>query len=276
MRDDGASGIGYASGTHIGIAGVDVEGSVLPDAHWLVGFVKEKEKGKTLVDTGLGLFYPSIFNRLALKTLKLDVLAFCSAYMSEDDGLKGGSESLSVVKLFEDGTLCLSEGEHLVEQNMMFEFAIFCSFQMIFVKLAMEFPRLVPPIVAFIDRLFGCHEHCFLVEQLLQKFDESLLPKLSVYYKLFLYFNLFNRIAGNESIPPSGQLDVLMNLMVFIVKKHSLETRLRSWSRGSKVIGLCRTMMMHQKTSRLFVNLSQVLASVCPYFPDLELRDNAR
>ncbi|KAI4384135.1 hypothetical protein MLD38_009900 [Melastoma candidum] len=274
--------------------------------HWLVGFVKEKEKGKTLVDIGLGLFYPSIFDPLALKALKLDVLAFCSAYMSEDDGLKGGSESLSVVKLFEDGlvsvsgfkwmpsgstetiiafrmyhkfligTLCLSEGKDLIEQNMMFKSVIFCSLQMMLVEMAMEFPRLVPPIVAFIDRLLGCHKHCLLAERLLQKFDESLLPKLSVDYKLVLYFKLFDRIAGNKSIPPSGLLDVLMNLMVFIVKKHSLETRLRSWSQGSKVLSLCRTMMMHQKTSRLFVNLSQVLAFTCLYFPDLEVRDNAR
>ncbi|KAJ6317952.1 hypothetical protein OIU76_013490 [Salix suchowensis] len=64
--------------------------------------------------------------------------------------------------------------------------------------------------------------------------------------------------------------------MVFLVEKHGPDTGLKSWSRGSKVLGICRTMLKHHHSSRLFLGLSRLLAFTCLYFPDLEVRDNAR
>lgn len=142
--------------------------------------------------------------------------------------------------------------------------------------LTLEFPRLVPVIVAFTNRFLGCRKHRCLGEGLLQTLDEKLLPKVTVDYKVVTYFPLFDRIAESDKIPPRRLLELLKDLVVFIVKKHSPDTSLRSWSLGSRVLGICRTMMMHHHSSRLFVGLSHLLAFTCLYFPDLEVRDNAR
>ncbi|KAK9275628.1 hypothetical protein L1049_022895 [Liquidambar formosana] len=64
--------------------------------------------------------------------------------------------------------------------------------------------------------------------------------------------------------------------MVSLVEKHGPDTGLKSWSQGSKVLGICRTMLMNHHSSRLFLGLSRLLAFTCLYFPDLEVRDNAR
>lgn len=140
----------------------------------------------------------------------------------------------------------------------------------------LECQKLVPVIVAFVDRLLGCQKHCWLGERLLQTFDENLLPKVVMEYKLASCFPLFDRIAENDTIPPSRLLELLIKFMVFLVEKHGPDTGLKSWSKGSKVLGVCRTMLMHHHSSRLFLRLSRLLAFTCLYFPDLEVRDNAR
>ena len=140
----------------------------------------------------------------------------------------------------------------------------------------LESRRLVPVVVSFIDRFLSCEKHSWLGEQLLQKCDEHLLPKVAMDYKLVSCFPIFNRIAENTTIPPRGLLELLTNFMSFLVEKHGPNTEMKSWSQGSRVLGICRTMLMHHHTSRLFLRLSHLLAFTCLYFPDLEVRDNAR
>ncbi len=140
----------------------------------------------------------------------------------------------------------------------------------------LECQKLVPVIVAFVDRLLGCQKHRWLGERLLQTFDENLLPKVVMDYKLASCFPVFDRIAENDTIPPSRLLELLIKFMVFLVEKHGPDTGIKSWSQGSKVLGVCRTMLMHHHSSRLFLRLSHLLAFTCLYFPDLEVRDNAR
>ncbi|CAK9138294.1 unnamed protein product [Ilex paraguariensis] len=144
------------------------------------------------------------------------------------------------------------------------------------VDLTLEFQGLVPVTVAFIDRLLGCSKHCWLGERLLQAFDEYLLPKLKIDYRLESYFLVFERIAENDTIPPVGLLELLTKFMIILVDKHGPDTGLKSWSHGSKVLGICRTMLMHHHSSRLFLGLSRLLTFTCLYFPDLEVRDDAR
>lgn len=136
--------------------------------------------------------------------------------------------------------------------------------------------RLVPVIVAFIDRFVSCQKHFWLGERLLQKIDEHFLPKVRMDYKLVSYFPLFDRIAENRTIPPRGLLELLANFIFFLVEKHGPDTGMKSWSHGSRVLGICRTMLMHHHSSRLFPRLSRLLAFTCLYYPDLEVRDNAR
>lgn len=142
--------------------------------------------------------------------------------------------------------------------------------------MTLQFQRLVPVIVSYTDRLLGCQKHRWLGERLLQTVDELLLPKVKINYNLSSYLPIFDRIAENSTIPPRGLLDLLDKFMVFLVEKHGPDTGLKTWSRGSKVLGICRTMLMHHHSSRLFLGLSRLLAFTCLYFPDLEVRDNAR
>lgn len=140
----------------------------------------------------------------------------------------------------------------------------------------LECRRLVPVVVALTDRLLGCQKHRWLGERLLQTFDQHLLPKVKLDYNLVSFFPIFDRIAESDTIPPQGLLELLIKFMAFLVGKHGPYTGLRSWSQGSRVLGICRTLLMHHNSSRLFLRLSRLLAFTCLYFPDLEVRDNAR
>lgn len=139
-----------------------------------------------------------------------------------------------------------------------------------------EFKGLVPVIVACIDRLLGCHRHCWLGDHLLETLDKHLLPKLKKDYSLGSYFLIFERISENAKVSPSGLLKLLMGFTIFLIGKHGPDTGLKSWRHGSKILDICRTMLIHRQSSSLFTGLSHLLASTCLYFPDLEVRDSAR
>lgn len=285
--------------------------------HWLLGFIglvpdSGGRKKQSIVEIGLGFFYPSVFDPLALKSLKLDLLAFCAICLntlSADNMGEGSSEvagpRVSVVKLFEDGLVSVSAFKWLppwstetavafrtfhkfligarshsdtdssINRTLM-ESTIFHTLERLLVEMTLEFQRLVPVIVAFVDRLLLCHKHRWLGERLLQTFDQHLLPKATIDYRLASYFPIFDRIAENDTVPACGLLELLTKFIVSLVEKHGPDTGLKSWSLGSKVLGICRTLMIHHHSSRLFLGLSHLLAFTCLYFPDLEVRDNAR
>lgn len=142
--------------------------------------------------------------------------------------------------------------------------------------MTLESQGLIPVMAGFINRLLKCQKHHFIGEQLLQTFDNHLLPKVKVDYRLGSYFPLFGKIAENETVPPGGLLNLLGKYMSILIEKHGLDSGLRSWSQGSKVLVLCRTLLMHHQSSKIFLGLSRLLAFTCLHFPDLEVRDNAR
>ncbi|XVE74614.1 hypothetical protein DITRI_Ditri12bG0031500 [Diplodiscus trichospermus] len=283
--------------------------------HWLMGFLNrlmvnggDLEKKKSIVETGF-MLYPHVFDPLSLKALKLDLLAFCSVCI---DKLKSQSVSgmiiddgNSVIELFQDGLISVSAFKWLPpwssETSVAFrtlhkfligasshsdadpstttalkESAIFNHLKGMLVDMILEFQRLVPVIVAFVDRLLGCQKHQWLGERLLQTIDENLHPRVTIDYRLVSYFLIFDRIAENQTIPPRRLLELLTKFMAFLVEKHGPDTGGKSWSQGSKVLGICRTMLTHHQSSRLFLGLSRLLAFTCLYFPDLEVRDHAR
>ncbi|KAJ4951001.1 hypothetical protein NE237_027833 [Protea cynaroides] len=284
--------------------------------HWLLGFIglpmkKEATKRSSIATISLNV-YPSVFDPLALKAIKLDLLAYCAICLDklslENPGTSGEEmdAGISLVKLFEDGLVSVSAFKwlppwstetavafrnlhkfligstpHSVSDDpstngVLMESTIFQTLQRLLVGMALESRRLVPVIVAFIDRLLACHSHHWLGERLLQIFDEQLLPKVNKDYHLASYFLVFDKIAENNTIPPHGLLELLTAFVVSLVEKHGPETGLKSWSLGSKVLRLCRTMLMHHHSSRVFLALSRILAFTCLHFPDLEVRDNAR
>ncbi|KAK6242391.1 hypothetical protein QQP08_009100 [Theobroma cacao] len=287
----------------------------LLSVHWLMGLLNglmlnggNVENKKSIVEMGF-MFYPSVFDPLSLKALKLDLLAFCSVCI---DSLKPQSVSdmiigdgNSVVKLFQDGLVSVSAFKWLPPWStetvvafrtlhkfligasshfdadpstttVLMESAIFNFLKGMLVDMILEFQRLVPVTVAFVDRLLGCQKHHWLGERLLQTVDENLHPRVIIDYRLVSYFLIFDRIAENQTIPPRRLLDLLTKFMAFLVEKHGPDTGGKSWSQGSKVLGICRTMLIHHQSSRLFLGLSRLLAFTCLYFPDLEVRDHAR
>ncbi|XP_071705007.1 uncharacterized protein [Rutidosis leptorrhynchoides] len=275
--------------------------------HWLLGFMglvmsKRKVIKERIFATALR-FYPSVFDPLALKALKLDLIAYCSIIL-DMSRLGVDSSEVSVVKLFEDGLESVSGFKWLppwsTETSVAFrtfhklligasshsdngsstkvlvDSTIFHATERILVTMTLESQRLIPVIVAFINRLLRCNKHHLFGERLLQTFNRHLLPKVNVDYRLGSYFPLFEKIAENETVPPGGLLELYGKYISTLVEEHGPDTGLRSWSQGSKVLVLCRTILRHHKSSRFFLGLSRLLAFICLHFPDLEVRDNAR
>ncbi|KAK9076264.1 hypothetical protein SSX86_004597 [Deinandra increscens subsp. villosa] len=284
--------------------------------HWLLGFMglvmlKRKVSNEKLFATALR-FYPSVFDPLALKALKLDLIVYCSilvdkSRLADANGemvSNVGSSEGSVVKLFEDALESVSGFKWLppwsTETSVAFrtfhklligasshsdtgsstrvlvESTIFHATERMLVTMTLASRGLIPVMAAFINRLLRCHKHHFLGEQLLKTFDYHLLPKVKVDCQLGSYFPLFGKIAENDTVSPGGLLDLLGKYMSILIEKHGLDTGLRSWSQGSKVLVLCRTILMHHQSSRIFPTLSRLFAFTCLHYPDLEVRDNAR
>ncbi|KAK3033612.1 hypothetical protein RJ639_032898 [Escallonia herrerae] len=350
--------------------------------HWLLGFIgllKDGEGRKKKAIIGMSLsFYPTVFDPLSLKSLKLDLLAYCSILVdgSISPGGHGvlGSDvigsGVSVVKLLEDGLVSVSgfkwlppwstetavafrtfykfligASSHSDTNRILMESTIFHTsegarntrysvdehiywghpanslekrhtvtthhwldfsfsdvsvilkegwvdmaatvvefvltlptfmMQRMLVDMILEFQGLVPVMVSFFDRLFSCYKHRWLGERLLQTLDVHLLPKVKIDNRLGSYFPVFDRIAENDTVPPIKLLELLTSFMFMLVEKHGPDTGLKCWSLGSRVLGICRTMLMHHHSSRLFLGLSRLLAFTCLYFPDLEVRDDSR
>uniref|UniRef100_A0A0A9D1F3 Uncharacterized protein n=1 Tax=Arundo donax TaxID=35708 RepID=A0A0A9D1F3_ARUDO len=64
--------------------------------------------------------------------------------------------------------------------------------------------------------------------------------------------------------------------MISLTKKHGPDTELKSWSQGSKIVGICRVMLKHHHSSHIFLPLSHLLVLAIESYPDLEARDHAR
>jgi AP-5 complex subunit beta-1 len=148
--------------------------------------------------------------------------------------------------------------------------------QAIMVDLASEHHGLVPVIADFTNRLLACNSHQWAGERLLQTLDERLLPRLEPGYQLASYYPIFEKIAQNEMVPQHRLIELLTKQMVSLTKKHGPDTELKSWSQGSKVVGICRVMLKHHHSSHIFLPLSRLLVLTIESFPDLEVRDHAR
>ncbi|CAN4118545.1 unnamed protein product [Withania somnifera] len=237
----------------------------------LFGFIglvlkRDFEKRKNVVDMSLS-FYPSVFDPLALKALKLDLLAYCSVLIDNGNGVmsSNGSPRITREKLFEDGLVCVSAFKWLaswstetsvafraihkflicqtshsendsISNIIIWEPAIYHTVQRTLIDSLSEHRGLVPVIVGFTDRLLTCDDHRFLGERLLKTFDDNL-------------------IAKNDKVSPGGLMELLTRFMVVLVEKHGPDTGL---------------------SSKLFVGSSLLISFTCLYFADLEIRDNAR
>ncbi|XP_047342436.1 uncharacterized protein LOC124945943 [Impatiens glandulifera] len=283
---------------------------------WLIGFIvllKEEGKRKAIMKKMSLNFYPAVYDPLALKLMKLDLISYSFIlfhdYKSKDTEASSSPDRVnsdaSVVKLFKDGFISVSSLKWLpawssetavafryfhkfligssshsdvdpFPSKNLTESTIFCNLQKNLVALALESKGLVPVIVALITRLTVCHKHHLLGNHMLQTLDRDLLPKLRVDYQLTSYFPIFNEIAKNVTISPCGLINVLTRFVIFLIEKHGPETGLRSWSNGSQVLDICRTMLVHHTGSRIFLSLYRLLAFTCLCFPDLEVRDDAR
>ncbi|CAH9105028.1 unnamed protein product [Cuscuta europaea] len=276
--------------------------------NWLLGFIgilikRDEGKRENVLEMSSS-FYPSVFDPLSLKVLKLDLLAYCSV-LADNKGNGLMSTKVSVEKLFDDALVCVSSFKWLppwstetavafraihkflvgssshseadsVSSKILLESANFHIVQKTLVASMSEYKRIVSVIITFIDRLLACHKHQWLGERLLETFDKHLLPKLRLDYNLGSYFPVLEKISQSSNVSPRGLLELLTKYIAVLVDKHGPDTGLRSWCHGSKVLGICRTMVMHHHSSKLFLGLTRLLAFTCLYFPDLEVRDNAR
>ncbi|KAJ0232172.1 AP-5 complex subunit beta-1 [Hirschfeldia incana] len=273
--------------------------------HWLMGLLNkvrlsgEVGKRKSVLEMGRK-FHPGVFDSLALKALKLDLIVQCSVCLSG-----GGDEGESSGKLLKECLVSVSDFEWLPpwssetgvafralhkflicssthsdsdpsNTRSLMESSLFQNLQGLLVDMTSKFQILVPVVVSFTERLINCEKHQWLGERFLQTIDEKLLPKLEKSCLLTAYFPLFHRIAENDTIPPSRLIELLTKFVLTLVDKRGFDVGLRMWDQGTEVLGICRTLMSHHKSSRLFLGLSRLLSLMCLYFPDLDVRDNAR
>ncbi|OEL19133.1 hypothetical protein BAE44_0019850 [Dichanthelium oligosanthes] len=270
--------------------------------HWLFGCTRFRN-----LVSGLGRwFYPNLFDPLALKAKKLDCLAYVAAEV-DGDKVARGRASEQATRLLDDGLVCVSAFRWLpawsTETGVAFRAlhrvlvgaaphstddaccpgagellnsTIFHHLQAILVDMASEHRGLVPVIAEFTNRLLACNSHRWAGERLLRTLDERLLPRLEPGYQLASYYPLFEKIAQNEMVPQLRLIELLTKQMVYLTKKHGPDTGLKSWSQGSKVVGICRVMLKHHHSSHIFLSLSHLLVLTIQSFPDLEVRDHAR
>ncbi|KAL0690577.1 hypothetical protein Bca4012_090256 [Brassica carinata] len=273
--------------------------------HWLMGLFNkvmlsgEVGKRKSVLEMGRK-FHPAVFDPLALKALKLDLLVQCYLGLSGggDNGKSAGEllqECLVSVSDFkwlppwssETGVAFRTLHKFLISASThsdsdpsttrsLMESSLFQNLQGLLVDMTSQFQILVPVVVSFIDRLINCRKHQWLGERFLQTIDEKLLPKLEKSCLLTAYFPLLHRIAENDTIPPSRLIVLLTKFVLTLVDKCGYDVGLKLWDQGTEVLGICRTLLSHHKSSRLFLGLSRLLSLMCLYFPDLDVRDNAR
>ena len=143
--------------------------------------------------------------------------------------------------------------------------------------MVVEHSRIVPIIASLLDRLRkGSKINMILGDCLLQAFDEFLLPRLQLNTRTTTYFPILERIAKNQKIPPHCLLQFLLQLITYLSKNHKPDSGSKSWSKGSKILGICRIIMMTHHSSRIFKPLSHLLSFISQCYPDLEVRDSAR
>ncbi|XP_044955362.1 uncharacterized protein LOC123405913 [Hordeum vulgare subsp. vulgare] len=270
--------------------------------HWLLGSGRFRDSVPGLAKW----FYPGMFDPLALKAKKLDCLGFVAATV-DSDKVEGGSYGQQTTKLIDDGLVSVSafrwlpawstetvvafRGLHRVlvgaaphsandtgcsGAGELLNSTTFHHFQAMLVDMASEHRGLVPVIADFINRLLACTAHRWVGEQLLRTVDECLLPRLEPGYQLASYYPLFEKIAQNEAVPQLRLIELLTKQMASLAKKHDPDTELKSWSQGSKVVGICRIMLKHHHSSHIFLPLTHLLVRTIESFPDLEIRDHAR
>jgi len=166
--------------------------------HWLMGLVdsisnRNVEKRKLI--TGMrSNFYPNIYDALALKPLKLDLLALCSVVVDAIESCKGISK-VYALNYFDDGFICVSAfkwphpgstetavafrtihkvliggSSHSDNVPAIMVSAIFYPTQSMLVSLLLGYQKLVPVVVSLINRLLHCKMHSCLGKNLLQIF----------------------------------------------------------------------------------------------------------
>ncbi|KAG0599463.1 hypothetical protein M758_12G154100 [Ceratodon purpureus] len=153
---------------------------------------------------------------------------------------------------------------------------LFCTIQLILVKMALKILTLIPCILKLLDQLLACETHHSLGEHLLRTFNDDLLPQLAPNRNLPAYFPLLERIAENKNIPPARLLELLTLYIRKRVEEEKGDRGLRLWQRGNQVLGICCKVLMHHQSSRGFHGLVQLLTFMCRFFPDLDCRDTAR
>jgi hypothetical protein len=131
-------------------------------------------------------------------------------------------------------------------------------------------PHLVSNVVKFVDTYeSGGGEKKILIYML-----DSLsrvLPSLSPPRRLSRYFVLMERIGRARSVNPIPVLKALMRL----VKEGKSICSVGSWSLGSRVLDVCRTIMEFHAPSSIQKSLGKLLRFVSEHFDDVDVRDRA-
>ncbi|KAG6551926.1 hypothetical protein Mapa_006543 [Marchantia paleacea] len=282
--------------------------------HWLLGIDalhSRQRKLSILAPFAKGL-YPLVFDPLSLKAAKLGALAQCAVAIDKQKASVQGNGNTNVEidsssKMLNEGLLSVSSytwlppwstetrlafhifhrfltvavphsrsKAHSTDLATVTQSSLFQTLQGIFVDMARKKRKLVPSILSLLDRLMACDVHRKLGETLLRAFNEKLLPTLKADGHLPSYFPLLENIAENSDIPPGALVEKLTVYIKKKVEESGPDDDCLVWGRAIQVLGICRTVLLHHRSSRCFHTLAQLLGFLCLYFPDVEVRDTAR
>ncbi|KAL3695875.1 hypothetical protein R1sor_009951 [Riccia sorocarpa] len=280
--------------------------------HWLRGIdALHRERKSSILAPYAKSVYPLVFDPLSLKAAKLGALAQCAVAVEKEKAPANGNASVEIIpppsKMLKEGMLCVGSYTWLppwstetrlafhifhkfltvavphaggkgdeTELDSFIQSALFHSLQDVFVDMAKKKRRLVPSLLALLDRLVGCDTHRKLAETLLRAFNEELLPTLDSDRYLPSYFPLLEKIAENSEIPPGALVEKLTVYMFKTAEAGAADEDCLLWGRAIQVLGICRTVLLNHQSSRCFHGLAQLLGFLCLYFPDIEVRDTAR
>lgn len=281
--------------------------------HWLVGIemLRSPSRQRHGLISLTPKLHPLVFEPLSLKAAKLNALAYCAGSIQKSSSITREGQSVVDVlemphQLLSKGLLSVSAfkwlppgstetrlafqllnrfltqsiphstGDDVPDISVFAESTLFQTVEEVLLSLAVDTSGLVRSLLSFIDRLLSCKSHQRLGDLLLHTCSDKLLPKLAYDVLLPAYFPLLERMGEKSGINPRPIVRAMTSYIAERVRASKGKGSLVMWIRGSQVLGICRILMAHHYSSRIYGVLTELLGIMTLHYPDLELRDSAR
>ncbi|GAM21030.1 hypothetical protein SAMD00019534_042050 [Acytostelium subglobosum LB1] len=221
-------------------------------------------------------FYPSSFDTLYLKEVKL--YAMCKCIMDSAQGGTGTKPQPPSDLL--KSLICLDEFRYhkndnapptrivfsiLLQYLISFPAAVFKNIESFLSELLVDYSHLLNNIISLLNGIPDRKTRINLFLSL-SKVIVALKPN-----KFLHYLSIVERIILEDHINPTA----LLNKVHDLVRRRSI-CATGDWVTGNTIISICRRSLIHHNTQTLFKPLRLILSTLSAHFSNLEIRDRAR